>query len=86
VAKVSSVINKEVEIIHPAAMMVRRDTAMAVTRSKVCGGDAELVVPSELVPKENVSRVGKKPYDSSESVPLEVTGVPTASRGRKQTS
>jgi hypothetical protein len=74
VGKVSSVIKEEAEIKHPVAMVTRQATAMPVTKSKICEGEAVLVISSEFAPKVNKNMIEKKSYNSSESVILEVIG------------
>jgi hypothetical protein len=63
VAKVSSVIKEEAEVNHPVAMVTIWATTMAVTRSKVRGGEAELIIPSELAPKVDRNTIEKRPYN-----------------------
>jgi hypothetical protein len=71
VAKVSDTIQEEVELIYPTAMLARPSSyTMAVTRSNVYEGGAELTVPPELAPKGSENTIGREPYNSTESVPL----------------
>jgi hypothetical protein len=56
VAKVTSKINKEAEIVYPTAMMIGPGAiTMTATRARVCEGKAELLIPAELG-KEKVRR------------------------------